>query len=83
MTNLTVKNPRFCCIVEFMVEIMALGQRMRHVRQGAGLTLEELSGRLGIVLQVWQGGVGLHCQQHRIQPLTRSVRVYYVHVCVS
>ena len=48
MTNLTVKNPRFCCIVEFMVEIMALGQRMRHVRQGAGLTLEELSGRLGI-----------------------------------
>ena len=48
MTKLTVKNPRFCCIVEFMVEIMALGQRMRHVRQGAGLTLEELSGRLGI-----------------------------------
>ncbi len=31
-----------------MAESLALGQHMRHVRQQAGLTLEELSGRLGI-----------------------------------
>jgi transcriptional regulator with XRE-family HTH domain len=31
-----------------MVEILALGQRMRHFRQAANLTLEELSGRLGV-----------------------------------
>ena len=31
-----------------MVEILALGQRIRHVRQAAGLTLEELSARVGV-----------------------------------
>ena len=31
-----------------MVDKLALGQRMRHVRQAAGLTLDELSGRLSI-----------------------------------
>lgn len=31
-----------------MVEILALGQRLRHVRQAAGLTLEDLSARVGV-----------------------------------
>ena len=31
-----------------MVEILALGQRIRHVRQAAGLTLEDLSARVGV-----------------------------------
>ena len=31
-----------------MVEILALGQRIRYVRQAAGLTLEELSARVGV-----------------------------------
>ncbi|MDP4900041.1 MAG: helix-turn-helix domain-containing protein, partial [Pontimonas sp.] len=31
-----------------MVEILALGQRVRHARQQAGLTLEELSTQVGV-----------------------------------
>jgi transcriptional regulator with XRE-family HTH domain len=36
---------RYC---QTMVEILALGQRIRHVRQAAGLTLEDLSARVGV-----------------------------------
>jgi XRE family transcriptional regulator, fatty acid utilization regulator len=36
---------RYC---QGMVEILALGQRVRHARARAGLTLEELSGRVGV-----------------------------------
>lgn len=31
-----------------MVEILALGQRIRHVRQAAGMTLEDLSAAVGV-----------------------------------
>ena len=31
-----------------MVEILALGQRVRHARQQAGLTLEDLSQQVGV-----------------------------------